>query len=153
MDTEKQIKKEITNDYIRGLIDGEGCFTFSTIPRFNKQGKRIKIPTFVIAMNSRDEDLIKKVKTHMRLRESIYIHKAWKKDGYNRGDIVRLMVRDFGDLRDKVIPFFNNQLIGYKSAQFKEWMEKIGTDPDVHKDYKVLYTLYKNNYFNKAKYP
>ncbi len=144
MNSEKQNEKEITADYIRGLIDGEGCFTFSTIPRFNKRGKRIKLPVFMIAMHWRDKSLIEKLRDYMKLKEPVYTHASSKKDGYNRGNVARLMVRDFGELRDKVIPLFNNQLVGYKGLQFKEWMEKIGNDPDVHTDYRILYKLYKS---------
>ncbi len=57
------------------------------------------------------------------------------------------MVRDFGELRDKIIPFFYNKLIGYKSKQLIDWLEKIGHDPDIHPSYRVLYSLYKQGYF------
>jgi hypothetical protein len=53
--------QKLSYDYIRGLVDGEGCFSFHTGSR-RANGRKYKIPTFVIAMNERDRNLIEKVK-------------------------------------------------------------------------------------------
>jgi len=142
----------ISADYIRGLIDGEGCFTFCKISKANRRsGIKYKIPTFLIQMHERDKNLIEQVKQYLGVRDKVYILNAFVKDGYNRGKTARLMVRDFGELRDIIIPFFHRKLIGYKGKQFVNWLEKIGNDPEVHPDYKVFYSLYKSGYFDKFK--
>jgi uncharacterized protein (UPF0128 family) len=48
--------KRMSYDYIRGLIDGEGCFTFSqsTEP---KNGSKTRLPAFALSMSSVDRDL------------------------------------------------------------------------------------------------
>ncbi|MBI4992464.1 MAG: LAGLIDADG family homing endonuclease [Candidatus Harrisonbacteria bacterium] len=137
----------ITDNYIRGLIDGEGCFSFCNIPQKNKHGNKIKIPAFVLSMHERDKELIEQVKRRLNIKNKIYILKPYSLDGFKRGKTARLIVRDFGELRDIIIPFFYKKLIGYKGKQLLEWLEKIGQDPDIHPDYKVLYSLYKRGHF------
>ena len=139
---------KITADYIRGLVDGEGCFTFCNVPLRNENGNKYKLPTFVIAMHERDKNLILEVKEYLGLRDRVYILKPYLGDGYNRGGTARLMVRDFGELRDIIIPFFYKKLVGYKGKQFIKWLEDIGNDPDVHKDYRILNSLYRRGYFD-----
>lgn len=129
---------ELSPDYIRGLVEGEGCFTFCTIPQKNADGKRLRIPTFVIQMHEHDLELIQKLKDYWGLRNKIYICKAYTADGYNRNSTARLMVRDFLSLKNIIIPFFNEKLIGYKRIQFNEWLLKIKNDPDVYPKYKNL---------------
>lgn len=143
---------QISSDYIRGLVDGEGCFTFCTIPTKNFNGNRIKLPTFVIQMHERDKDLLEKTKDFLGIKNKVYILNPSKTDSNTRGKSARLMVREFGLLRDTIIPFFYEKLIGYKREQFINWLEKIGNDPDVHRDFKVLHKLYVNGYF-KDKQP
>ena len=113
---------QISADYIRGLVDGEGCFTFCNTPK-NKYGKKLKLPTFVIQMHERDKELIEKIKEYLGVKDRIYICKAYLLDGYKRGKTARLMVRDFGELRDIIIPFFYKKLIGHKRKQFFDWLE------------------------------
>ncbi|MEK7478719.1 MAG: LAGLIDADG family homing endonuclease [Patescibacteria group bacterium] len=137
----------ITADYIRGLVDGEGCFSFCNVPTKGKTGNKLKLPTFIIHMHERDKELIEKVRDYLGVRDKVYVLKAYSLDGFKRGKTARLMIRDFGEIRDIVIPFFYNKLIGYKGKQFVIWLEKIGQDPDIHPSYKVLYSLYKRGYF------
>ncbi len=146
------IRYRLSNDYIRGLTDGEGCFTFCT-NTYRKEGRAIKqkIPTFVIAMNVRDRWLLIETAEHLGIKDNVYIHKAWKKDGYNRGDTVRFMVRSFDQLKDIIIPFFYKKLAGYKGEQFVSWLESIGSDPAVAPRYKPLYNLYKSGYWDNPK--
>ena len=54
-----------------------------------------------------------------------------------------LVVRDFEQLRDIIIPFFYKKLAGYKGIQFMEWLGRIGTDPGISDRFKSLFRLYK----------
>src|SRR3989338_1204460 len=113
----------ISDDYIRGLIDGEGCFTFCNVPVY--RGK-------------------KKIKDQLGLRNKIYIYrqttlKTFNSSGpkiYQSGRTATLIVRDLGQLKNIIVPFFYKKLIGHKGVQFIEWLENIGRDPLVHEDYK-----------------
>lgn len=141
------LKRELTNDYIRGLIDGEGCFTFST--NKNYDGTSRKIPVFQLKMHIRDKDLIEGVRDHLGLKNKVYIYHHPGKDGYNRGPTAMLMVRDFGSLKNIIIPFFYERLVGHKAIQFDKWLEKIRNDPMVPESYSLLYRLHKSGFYRE----
>jgi len=148
VDKHSILKSDLSNEYIRGLVDGEGCFTF--YPGYkNKNGRKSKLPAFVLAMNERDKNLIEMVRDALGLRNSLYTRKPSIKDDYKRGNVTVLVVREFDQLKDIVIPFFYGKLKGYKGEQFTAWLEKIGSDPDVSDRYKSLYRLYKWGIFGK----
>lgn len=134
----------VSNDYIRGLVEGEGCFTMCT--HSNKKNF-YKIPTFCIQMHIRDRELIKTICNRLRLSNEIYEYQPSNKDGWNRGKTVRLVVREFESLKTKIIPFFYKKLRGNKGLQFEEWINKIGSDVLVSPKFKTLYDLYKLGYY------
>ena len=138
---------ELSYEYIRGLIDGEGCFTFCSAP--NLRSGKVMIPAFVLRMSVRDKGLIEAVRDTLRLRNKVHTY-SYLRD--KTGPIKRqpqsvLIVRDFGSLRDKIIPLFYKKLHGYKAKQFSLWIEKMGIDPLVPRDYQLLNKLYNKGYF------
>ncbi|MBU2101431.1 LAGLIDADG family homing endonuclease [Patescibacteria group bacterium] len=145
------MRENLSYEYIRGLIEGEGSFTFSTRAKKLPDGTEIKerIPAFSIGMHERDEQLLCKVRDTLGLTNRVYNYKPSNKDGYNRGRKAFLIIREFGSLKNVVIPFFYNNLVGNKAIQFNEWLEKIGRDPSVAKNFKLLYRLHKNGYYAK----
>jgi len=145
------IHRPLTYDYIRGLIDGEGSFTFNTGTHRLVDGemRRSRIPAFAIGMHERDEDLLIAVRDMLGLPNKVYNYQPSNKDGYNRGRKAFLIVREFGSLKNIIIPLFYNNLAGYKAIQFNEWLEKIGTDPLVPESYRLFYRLHKSGYFAK----
>lgn len=138
----------LTYEYIRGLIDGEGCFSFHTSSK-NKNGRRSRIPVFALAMHERDTELIVDLRNTLGLRNKVYNHKSSLSDGYNRGRKAVLFVRELDQLKDIIIPLCYKKLKGYKSKQFIIWLEKIGSDPDVSYRLKSLYRLYKWGFYDK----
>ncbi len=146
---------DISFEYIRGLVDGEGSFTFHSGSK-RPGGGKYKIPAFSISMNIRDRDLIVAVKNKLGLKNPIYyklpttnIKNTNNEKLYISGRQAILVVRDFKQLKDIIIPFFYGKLKGYKGEQFTAWLEKIGSDPDVSDRYKSLYRLYKWGIFGK----
>ncbi|OGG43255.1 hypothetical protein A3G50_01220 [Candidatus Jorgensenbacteria bacterium RIFCSPLOWO2_12_FULL_42_11] len=136
-------------EYIRGLVEGEGCFTFDKrTTKYKKSIKIEKIPTFVIQMHERDRELLRKLRNTLGLPNSIYILGPYRKDGINRGRMAKLIVRDYISLKDKIIPLFYKKLHGYKAKQFMEWLENIGNS-DVLYPYRNLYKLYKSGFFDE----
>src|SRR3989344_3628645 len=142
----------LTNEYIRGLIDGEGSFTFCTAYK-NWGDIRPKLPTFILTMHERDLELIQALNETLGIKSNIYRLGPYRNDGVNRGAIARIMVRDLGTLKNIIIPLFYNRLKGYKGHQFNEWLEKIGSDPAVPDRYKLLYRLHKTGYFTRELSP
>jgi len=111
-------------DYIRGLVEGEGSFTFSS-----NVAEGRKCPTFAIAMHIRDKELLESMRDTMGLKNRVYVYgPPVKKDGYKRGGRAILIVREFGPLKNIIIHFFYNRLKGNKGRQFNSWLEKIGSD-------------------------
>lgn len=139
----------ISNEYIRGLVEGEGCFSFHT-GRTMANGRKYKLPAFVISMHIRDKDLIEAIRDKLGLKVKIYyrssnanIVNAKTGNVYLSERQAILVVRDFRQLKDIIIPFFYKKLKGYKGKQFLEWLEKIGNDANVSDRFKSLYKLYK----------
>lgn len=140
---------DISNEYIRGLVEGEGCFSLHT-GRIMANGRKYKLPAFMLAMHIRDKDLIEAIRDNLGLKVKIYyrsprvnISNAKTGDVYLSERQTILVVRDFKQLKDIIIPFFYKKLKGHKGNQFIEWLEKIGADPDVSDRFKSLYRLYK----------
>ncbi len=146
-----KMEKKISYEYIRGLIEGEGSFVFTSNSRKNALGeiKKIKIPTFVIGMHERDEPLLCLARDRMGLGNRVYNYKSSNRDGYNRGRKAFLIVREIGSLKNIVVPFFYDHLIGFKGVQFNKWLDDIGLDPDVPESYKIIYRLHGNGYYKK----
>ena len=140
--------KDISYEYIRGLVEGEGCFTFCPTHK-RLSGDYAKVPEFIIAMNERDRYLLIAVRDKLGLNSRIYSRKAWNGDGIKRGPSAVLMVRDFRQLKDIIIPFFYKKLKGHKGKQFMAWLERIGNDPMITDRFKSLYNLYKLGMYDK----
>ncbi|MBI5306058.1 LAGLIDADG family homing endonuclease [Candidatus Wolfebacteria bacterium] len=138
--------RKLSCDYIRGLVDGEGTFTFCTTGEWNKKSK---VPAFQLRMHIRDKELIETIRNFLGLRNKVYIYHYPGKDGASRGPQAMLIVREFNNLKDIIIPLFYKKLFGYKGIQFTEWLEKIGSDPDVSDRFKSLYRLYRWGMYDK----
>lgn len=101
-------------------------------------------------MSGRDKKLIVAIKEKLRLRNRVYEYKPrFRKDGYKRDGMAVLMVRDVGQLKNTIVPLFYKRLVGNKMKQFEDWMEKIGSDPDVPERYKFIYKIYKAGFYDK----
>ncbi len=141
---------KLSNEYVRGLVDGEGCFTFTTTKSKTKAGIITrKIPAFSIAMNERDKELIEGVRDHLGIKNRVYLQSPYLGDGYNRGKRVMLIVREFPSLKNIIVPFFYKKLKGNKARQFENWIFKIGDDPAVPSSFKLISRLYTSGYWDK----
>lgn len=150
------MNKKISNEYIRGLTEGEGSFSFSSRPGIIYwNGKKLKplIPAFVISMHVRDFELITLIKEKLGVKNKIYVYKlpalVTNKKTYKRGEKAMLIVREIGNLKNIIVPFFYDRLIGNKGKQFNEWLERIGSDPAVPESFKIIYQLHKSGYYKR----
>src|SRR3989344_3385864 len=98
-------------------------------------------------MHVRDTELITAVRDTMGLTNKIYIYNHPGHDGAKREPYALLIVREIGNLKNIVAPFFYNRLVGNKAFQFEDWLNVIGHDPWVPESYRVIYRLHKNGYF------
>lgn len=120
----------LSNDFIAGLIVGEGTFFWTT----NKNSLK-KIPAFALKFHIRDFDLLINVKYSLKLEEKIheYTHK-------NR-HYAFLIVRSFYGLR-RIIEDIYPHLSGHKKIQFIEWFKKFG-DENARSQDRSIYNVFK----------
>ncbi len=138
----KGAKPRLSYEYIRGLAEGEGTFTFC------KSGQR-KIPAFTIKMHVRDKALLEMVRDSLGIKNRVYQYNHQKNDGFIRGPQAMLIVREIGNLKDVIIPLFAGKLAGNKGKQFDAWIEKMWEDQDVPRSYKLIYKIYKSGFYDK----
>jgi len=145
--------EKLSFEYIRGLVEGEGCFSFSTSPSYPPEKlldgnlKRVKIPSLTIGMHKRDEELLRKVRNTLGLQNTVYRYTRLTKDGKTKYSAI-LVIREYLSIKDIVIPLFYRKLHGYKGKQFIEWLEKFNNS-DVRDDFQYVYRLYKSGYYEK----
>lgn len=139
-----ELKNRLSFDYIRGLVEAEGTFTFSTSYKYRR-----KVPAFALKMHIRDKALLEKVRDTLGLKNKIYEYSYQRKDGSIRSPEAMLIVREIGRLKNIIVPLFYKKLKGYKGKQFEEWMEKIGRDPAIPENYKFIYTIYKAGFYDR----
>lgn len=136
----KRYNFKLSAEFIRGLIVGEGSFTFSTSPKPGGIGK-YKCPVFCLKMHVRDKELIRAVRNALHLEEPIRVYR------HGGRHYAMLIVRNFADMKNIIIPFFYKKLYGYKAEQFEEWLERFN-EPDIRPDFDLIYRLYKKGYYD-----
>lgn len=138
------LHRKLSREYIRGLIEGEGSFTFSIWRKMQK-----KVPSFQIKMRASDADLLEGIKDELGLKNRVYTYHYPGHDDAQRSPRAMLIVREIGSLKNIIIPLFYNQLAGDKALEFKNWLERIGSDPWVPESYRILYRLHRNGYYRR----
>ncbi|MFH0890648.1 MAG: hypothetical protein V1856_01295, partial [Candidatus Liptonbacteria bacterium] len=93
--------------------------------------------------------LLESVRDKLKLKNKVYEYKYQRKDGHIRGAEAMLIVREFPQLKNIIIPFFYKKLAGNKGIQFNQWLNKIGEDPMVPETFKFLYKLHSWGYYDK----
>lgn len=133
-------------DYIRGLTEGEGTFTFST-----NTSKKRRVPAFCIKMHARDKKLLELVRDSLGLKNKVYEYEQSRSDGVKRSRQVFLIIRDIGSIKNVIVPLFYKNLIGNKGKQFEDWIRRIGNDPWIPERFKFIYKLYKSGFYERKK--
>lgn len=131
----------VSNEYLRGVVEGEGCFTLC------KHGN-IKVPTFALQMHERDKELLLTLSSRLRLHRLLYEIEANSRGGIERGPAVRIMVRDALTIKNILIPFFYKKLHGHKGQQFEKWVAQMGSDTAISKSFKEIHALYVSGYYD-----
>lgn len=108
--SKEEIKERITDDYLRGLIEGEGHFGIDT--KVNGE----KIPCFVLKMHVRDKELIEAVRDHLGVRNRVYEYT------HQGRHFAQLIIRDIPTLKFKTVPMFHRKVLGFKGTQIEWWL-------------------------------
>lgn len=106
----EEIRERLTDDYICGLIDGEGYFGIT-------RNKGRIIPCFVLKMHVRDKELIEAIRDYLKISNRVYEY------NYQGRHSAMLIVRETSALKNEVIPIFKKKLLGHKGTQFEWWLK------------------------------
>ena len=123
------MRRNLSNDYIVGLVDGEGSFTvYIKNPQSNKKvERRTKAePRFYIKLIEKDKNILYELKKYFGCG-NVYFQKDTRP---NHQNCYRYEVTKRDDLEKIIIPFFkaNKLLFSSKSNDFKifwDLMERI----------------------------
>lgn len=95
-------KPTVSNDYVAGLTDGEGCFyvNIGILPAY-RSGVRVQMH-FHLKMQEKDRPLLEKVKNTLGCGE-VYFQKEKRR---NHAQCYRYTVSSQEDISRNIIPFF-----------------------------------------------
>tara|TARA_Y100000310_G_scaffold28329_1_gene26959 strand:+ start:421 stop:849 length:429 start_codon:yes stop_codon:yes gene_type:complete len=136
----------LTNDYVVGLIDGEGSFTvYVRDPRLPRRPeRRYDVQArFYVKLIEEDKGILYALKDFFGCG-NVYFQKDKRP---NHKDCYRFEVANRGDLNAKVIPFFQKNLLKFSSKErdfelFCLMMDKINKgDHLTHKGVMELYKI------------
>jgi len=99
--------------FLSGLICGEGCFS-----HYINKSRNFPEFRFIIDMHNRDRILLE------LLQKEIGIGKI-KTYPSMKSHMIRFEICSHKDNVEKIIPYFDNILIGYKKIQFENWKNKL----------------------------
>ena len=105
----------ISEDYVVGLTDGEGCFYVCIRPPYNKNGGAMVQLTFHIKMKAEDKPLLGKIKNILNCGNVYFQHETRP----NHTQCYRYTVNSHRDVLGKIIPFFKKHPL--KSAKSKDF--------------------------------
>ena len=120
---DNQQERLLTNDWLVGFVDGEGCFS---VPIFRNRstslGWQVQ-PAFAVVQGASSRDVLDAMVPFFGCGK-VYINR--RRDNH-REDLCRYYVSRFGDLRDVIVPFFqDNPLRTAKRDNFAKFAEIIG---------------------------
>jgi hypothetical protein len=115
----------VSDDYLFGLIDGEGMFHVGVVPsRYTRLGWQV-IYLFKVAQNPIGESVLRALQ--VRLDCGTISPNA---NSGARDRTLKFVVRDFGNLTEKVVPFCDGRLVVKREAfeSFKEVLQRVSVD-------------------------
>jgi hypothetical protein len=118
----QQERSEITPEWICGFVDGEGCFSVSMIRNSTTGSGWQVFPEFVVTQGEKSRSALEMIQRYFDCGQ-IYIN---RRHDNHKESLLRYCVRSQKDLREKVIPFFQNHLLWTaKQEDFKKFMNII----------------------------
>ena len=114
--------EKISDDYLIGFVEGEGMFYIGIVPsKETKTGWQV-IYFFKVSQNPRGRVVLEEFRSKF---DCGYIKENSHTDFTDKS--LAYVVRDLKNLKDKIIPFFDNKLIIKKDAfdKFKSVVELV----------------------------
>lgn len=109
----RRTKPTVSDDYIVGLTDGEGCFYVLVRPPFSKiGGARVELK-FFIKVQAQDKELLDKVCNTLGCGAVYFQHETRA----NHAQCYRYTVSSHRDIKSSIIPFFQAHPLQSASKQ------------------------------------
>ena len=113
-----------TVGWIVGFVDGEGCFSVTIQKATTATGWQV-FPEFVVTQSGRSLQALHDLKEFFECGR-VFIN---RRNDNHREQLYRFCVRSIVDLREKIIPFFQeNQLRTAKREDFEKFTRVLGVD-------------------------
>jgi hypothetical protein len=99
---DNQQERLLTNDWLVGFVDGEGCFS---CPVYRQRSMRLGWqvqPAFVVVQGASSRDVLEEMVPFFGCGK-VYLN---RRHDNHREHLYRYYVSRFGDLRDVIVPFF-----------------------------------------------
>ena len=108
---------KVSDDYLRGFVEGEGMFYIGVVPsKETKNGWQV-IYFFKVSQNPSGRNVLDLLKKRLNCG---YIKANSKTDKTDKS--LAYVVRNFVDLKEKVVPFFEGKLL-IKNQNFRKFGE------------------------------
>ncbi len=122
MSADNQQERLYIEGWIVGFVDGEGCFSISIQKSpHTKLGWQV-FPEFVVTQGEKSFIALKTIRDFFGCG-NIFVNKRYDN---HKENLYRYCVRSLDDLRDRIIPFFNeNQLYTAKKSDFEIFKQAI----------------------------
>jgi LAGLIDADG DNA endonuclease family protein len=119
---DNQQERLLTNDWLVGFVDGEGCFS---CPIFRSPSMRLGWqvqPTFTVVQGASSRAVLEEMVQFFGCGK-VYVN---RRHDNHREDLCHFQVFRFGDLHDVIVPFFQaNPLRTAKRENFAKFVEVI----------------------------
>lgn len=115
--SKEEIVERLSDEYIQGIIEGEGCFCVDR----RENGERI--PSFTLTMHLRDAELLEAIRDYLGLTCPVYTY-SYEGKSYTGKQRAMLIIRDIPTLKNKIVPLFKGKLLGFKGTQFDWWLKR-----------------------------
>ena len=121
-DNQQERLPKLTPDYVVGLVDGEGYFSVSVSRDLSKTYKSLRVKlVFGVKLKESDGQIL------YSLRKFFSCGTIWKKvdERPTFSDCLEYQVRNYQDIKTKIIPFFQNHPLLFKSKRvaFKRFVD------------------------------
>lgn len=110
---------KISDDYLIGFIEGEGCFYVGIVPSEDTKNGFQVIPFFKVSQNPKGKVILDFLKKRL---DCGYVKPNDSKNSSDKS--LAYVVRDIFSLESKVIPFFEKQLF-IKREEFQKFKKII----------------------------
>ena len=119
-DNQQERLARVSDDYLVGFVDGEGCFYVGIVKSKETVSKWQVIYLFKVSQNPSGKRVLEILKNRL---DCGYIKANSLTDKTDKS--LAFVVRDLQSIKQKVIPFFQNKLLTNKAQDFDKFCQVV----------------------------